>query len=88
MTEYEDMMTRQIRAMRAISEDQLANEIRRVDGAHSLGAGALAEALLPFLAEHDRQVAERAWDEAIQHQWAHRPIGNRSPHNPHRKGAS
>lgn len=40
--------------------DQLANEIRRVDGAHSLGAGALAEALLPFLTEHDRQVAERA----------------------------
>ena len=37
-----------------------------------------------WLAEHDRQVAERAWDEAIQHQWAHRPIGNRSPHNPHR----
>ena len=41
-----------------------------------------------WLAEHDRRVAERAWDEAIQHQWAHRPIGNRSPHNPHRKGAS
>ena len=41
-----------------------------------------------WLVEHDRQVAERAWDEAIQHQWVHRPIGNRSPHNPHRKGAS
>lgn len=26
----------------------------------------------------------RAWDEAIQHQWEHRPIGNRSPHNPYR----
>lgn len=37
-----------------------------------------------WLAEHDRQVAERAWDAAIQHQWAHRPIGNRSPHNPYR----
>ena len=39
---------------------------------------------LADLAEHDRQVAERAWDEAIQHQWEHRPIGNRSPHNPYR----
>ncbi|SFS42954.1 hypothetical protein [Brevundimonas viscosa] len=29
--------------------DDLANEIRRVDGNHSLGAGALAEALMPFL---------------------------------------
>ncbi len=30
--------------------DQLAQEIRRVDGSHSLGAGALAEALMPFVA--------------------------------------
>jgi hypothetical protein len=29
--------------------DDLAQEIRRVDGSHSLGAGALAEALMPFL---------------------------------------
>lgn len=29
--------------------DALAQEIRRVDGNNSLGAGALAEALLPFL---------------------------------------
>jgi hypothetical protein len=29
--------------------DALAQEIRRVDGSHSLGAGALAEALLPFI---------------------------------------
>ena len=29
--------------------DRLAQEIRRVDGNHSLGAGALAEALMPFL---------------------------------------
>lgn len=29
--------------------DALANEIRRVDGNHSLGAGALAEAILPFI---------------------------------------
>jgi hypothetical protein len=31
------------------SIDELAQEIRRVDGAHSLGAGALAEALMPFI---------------------------------------
>jgi hypothetical protein len=29
--------------------DELAQEIRRVDGDNSLGAGALAEALMPFL---------------------------------------
>lgn len=29
--------------------DRLANEIRRIDGNHALGAAALAEALLPFL---------------------------------------
>ncbi|WP_430439040.1 hypothetical protein [Shinella sp.] len=29
--------------------DTLAQEIRRVDGNHSLGAGALAEALMPFI---------------------------------------
>lgn len=48
--------------------------------------GVTADLLLTsdWLAEHDRQVAERAWDEAIQHQWKHRPIGNRSPHNPYR----
>jgi len=33
----------------AMSVDVLAQEIRRVDGNHSLGAGALAEALMPFL---------------------------------------
>lgn len=32
-----------------ITVDRLAQEIRRVDGSHSLGAGALAEALMPFL---------------------------------------
>lgn len=32
-----------------LSVDALAQEIRRVDGSHSLGAGALAEALMPFL---------------------------------------
>lgn len=33
-------------------EDALAAEIRRVDGNHDLGAGALAEALLPFILEY------------------------------------
>ncbi len=32
-----------------IDVDELANEIRRVDGNHDKGAGALAEALMPFL---------------------------------------
>jgi hypothetical protein len=32
-----------------VDVDALAQEIRRVDGNHSLGAGALAEALMPFL---------------------------------------
>jgi hypothetical protein len=37
-------------AYAALSDvDSLAQEIRRVDGAHRLGAGALAEALMPFL---------------------------------------
>lgn len=51
-----------------------------IDSAYELGDYIESD----WLVEHDRQVAERAWDEAIQHQWAHRPIGNRSPHNPHR----
>lgn len=37
--------------------DRLAAEIRRVDGNHSLGAGALAEALVPFVT---RALASRA----------------------------
>lgn len=32
-----------------VDVNDLAQEIRRVDGSHSLGAGALAEALLPFI---------------------------------------
>ena len=32
--------------------DALAQEIRRVDGRHDLGAGALAESLMPFLSAH------------------------------------
>lgn len=38
--------------------DDLAQEIRRVDGNNSLGAGALAEALMPFI--------ERAYREPTQ----------------------
>ncbi|EJN06446.1 hypothetical protein [Herbaspirillum sp. YR522] len=34
---------------RPLDVDALANEIRRVDGNHKLGAGALAEALMPYL---------------------------------------
>ena len=34
-----------------IDVDDLAQEIRRVDGTNSLGAGALAEALMPFLSD-------------------------------------
>ena len=56
--------------------DDLAQEIRRVDGSNSLGAGALAEAIMPFLgralaAERERAtLAEReriskALDEAV-----------------------
>lgn len=35
----------------AVPVDDLAQEIRRVDGNHDLGAGALAEALMPFLSQ-------------------------------------
>jgi hypothetical protein len=37
--------------------DALAQEIRRVDGNRSLGAGALAEALMPFL--HNKTVSTK-----------------------------
>lgn len=37
--------------------DALAQEIRRVDGSNSLGAGALAEALMPFIAKHQAKMA-------------------------------
>lgn len=39
-------------------------------------------------AEFDRWLNEeraKAFFEGVQHQWTHRPIGNRSPHNPYRK---
>lgn len=40
-----------------INIDALANEIRRVDGSNALGAGALAEALIPFLSAQSLQDA-------------------------------
>lgn len=39
--------------VRVLDVDDLAQEIRRVDGENSLGAGALAEALMPFLSALD-----------------------------------
>jgi hypothetical protein len=44
--------------------EALAAEIRRVDGSHSLGAGALAEALMPLLAARIA-AAEKAHGERI-----------------------
>ncbi len=37
-------------AAQAFDVDALAQEIRRIDGSHRLGAGALAEALAPYIA--------------------------------------
>lgn len=44
--------------------DALAQEIRRVDGEHSLGASALAEALVPYLARTTLAQQPAAVDEA------------------------
>jgi hypothetical protein len=47
-----------------IDVDELANEIRRIDGNHDMGAGALAEALMPFLsrtAPVSEGELEKAW---------------------------
>ncbi|MDW9481842.1 hypothetical protein GOB57_24650 [Sinorhizobium meliloti] len=44
----------------ALDVDTLAQEIRRVDGSHSLGAGALAEALMPFLQKAVHSIKEPA----------------------------
>jgi hypothetical protein len=43
--------------VKALDVDALAQEIRRVDGQHSLGAGALAEALMPFLSAREPAIA-------------------------------
>jgi len=45
------------RAMHTFTIDDLAQEIRRVDGNHSLGAGELAEALLPFVTKDGQEGA-------------------------------
>lgn len=47
--------------------DDLAQEIRRVDGNHDLGAGALAEALMPFLSAPVAGEAV-AWDHAVRYE--------------------
>ena len=44
------MTTLPERLQDVIAIDRLAQEIRRVDGSNSLGAAALAEALMPFVA--------------------------------------
>lgn len=56
-----------------ITVDTLAQEIRRVDGNHSLGAGALAEALMPFLAalaaqtQQGVEVKKLEWRDGFAH---------------------
>lgn len=53
-----------------INVDELAQEIRRVDGNHDKGAGALAEALLPFLtAALPAMPAEQEIDEGRFEEW-------------------
>lgn len=42
-------MTDNAKELLALDVDALAQEIRRVDGSNSLGAGALAEALMSFI---------------------------------------
>ena len=49
-----------------INVDELANEIRRVDGDHALGAGALAEALMPFLEAAYTVARDEALEEAAK----------------------
>lgn len=49
--------------------DALANEIRRVDGNHSLGAGALAEAIAPFIAANCRPEIPEAEDVPLPAHW-------------------
>lgn len=44
-----DGRLRRHKSRNALDVDALAQEIRRVDGSHNLGAGALAEALMPFI---------------------------------------
>lgn len=46
-----------------LTVDRLAQEIRRVDGDHKLGAGALAEALMPYLSRASGSEGAVAWTE-------------------------
>ncbi len=48
-----------------IDVDALAQEIRRVDGENKLGAGALADALMPFIDRKVRDKIGEAFDEEI-----------------------
>jgi hypothetical protein len=48
----------------ALKVDDLAQEIRSIDGRHDMGAGALAEALMPFLAGRAAP-AESGWADEI-----------------------
>jgi hypothetical protein len=48
-----DFGTADERVVEALDVDALAQEIRRVDGNHDLGAGQLAEALMPFLSSKE-----------------------------------
>lgn len=57
--------------------DALAQEIRRVDGAHTLGAGALAEALAPLLARVRTEERERAARIVLDDNWALGPIATK-----------
>lgn len=67
---------------------------RRGDVTERARLGAQADAILTLLAEHDRQVAERAWDEAVNASVLHYvpPSGLYSgvswPANPYRRAAS
>ena len=76
----EKTMDRPLRVIAAIQQqdwrtlkvDALANEIRRLDGDNRLGAGALAEALMPFLLANFAQSAQQTMSlkqssESIQH---------------------
>lgn len=53
--------------------DALAQEIRRVDGEHKLGAGALAEALLPFISA--AVASPSGWDAGAEaNDWRERDL--------------
>jgi hypothetical protein len=52
--------------MSKLTIDALAQEIRRVDGNHSLGASALAEALMPLIAAHLASQAEWPSDAELE----------------------